>query len=195
MWFSLTTLSHFCLELGVVLSSYPWEFVLLWTSSLTCEHMLGETLLSALGPGLDTAHGSSHQAWTHCLEEGCWEAASYRDEIKSKGDQQTKFVSRKGRDRTGVKSQIPAEMSRGWEELSEAAHCGGYQEPTGSPDKHNGCCSSCRPSVGADHVAPRVLSSFLFSFCGHVTLLSRLRLISLHFLTVVSWYTGPWSKL
>ena len=29
--------------------------------------MLGETFLSALGPGLDTAHGSSHQAWTHCL--------------------------------------------------------------------------------------------------------------------------------
>ena len=26
-------------------------------------------------------------------------------------------------------------MSRGWEELSEAPHCGGCQEPTGSPDK------------------------------------------------------------
>lgn len=52
MWFSLITLSHFCLELGVVLSSYPWEFLLLWTSSLLREHMLGETLFSALGPGL-----------------------------------------------------------------------------------------------------------------------------------------------
>lgn len=46
-----------------------------------------------------------------------------------------KFVSRKGIDRTGVKKQIPAEMSRGWEELSEAPHSGSYQEPTGSPDK------------------------------------------------------------
>lgn len=134
MWFSLITLSHFCLELGVVLSSYPWEFLWLWTSSLTHEHMLGETLLSALGPGLDTAHRSSHQAWTHWLEEGCWEAASYRDETKSKGDQQTKFVSRKGTDRTGGKPDHSWDEQRVggvvWDPLQWC-----YQEPTGSPDE------------------------------------------------------------
>lgn len=47
-----------------------------------------------------------------------------------------KFVSRKGTDSTGgLENQITAEMSRGWEELSETPHSGVYQDPTGSPDE------------------------------------------------------------
>lgn len=62
-----------------VLSCSTWEFLLFWASSLTHEHRLGETLLSALGLVGVQQMGIliKHEAWGACRpKEVSWEAAS-----------------------------------------------------------------------------------------------------------------------
>lgn len=126
--------------------------------------MLGETLsfLPFLGPGLDTAHRAP--LLLGHIEEAKLERQHLPEmKQKAKGDQQTKFVSRKGTDKTW-ESQITAEMSRGWRSCLDLPQwC--YQSPR-CLQIEDRMVAVCRgPSVGADRVASRVPSSSLFAFC------------------------------
>lgn len=133
-------------------------------------------------------HSFLPQAWSGCsTREFSWSLRAVEHiaqrkgaerqhliEMKQKAKETIRRMCQQERDRQDGESQITAEMSKGGRNCLRpltGVLSGAYRLFRWRQDS---CCSSCWPSVGAHHVASEALSFFLFSFCGHVTLLSRL---------------------